>query len=95
MDGQQQQLVVDLMPPQYAKPTTPPPSPPMNGMYMSYTSHRKDLIGLQSRGGNKAIMIYMDLPVPANRILSLRILVYGVELKHGSNVYILFVYRLL
>lgn len=29
MDGQQQQIVVDLMPPQYTKPTTPPPSPPL------------------------------------------------------------------
>lgn len=31
MDGHQQQIVVDLMPPQYTKPTTPPPSPPLNG----------------------------------------------------------------
>lgn len=26
-----QQIVVDLMPQQYTKPTTPPPSPPMQG----------------------------------------------------------------
>lgn len=33
MDNQQrdQQIVVDLMPSQYTKPTTPPPSPPLNG----------------------------------------------------------------
>lgn len=37
MDGQQQQIVVDLMPPQYTKPTTPPPSPPINGMHIQYS----------------------------------------------------------
>lgn len=35
MDNQQrdQQIVVDLMPSQYTKPTTPPPSPPLNGKF--------------------------------------------------------------
>lgn len=27
----EQQIVVDLMPQQYTKPSTPPPSPPMKG----------------------------------------------------------------
>lgn len=29
----EQQIVVDLMPQQYAKPSTPPPSPPMKGQW--------------------------------------------------------------
>ena len=34
-DGQQ--IVVDLMPPQYAKPSTPPPSPPRTGLFFCLT----------------------------------------------------------